>query len=68
MEFTVDFSEGKPTGTYKTAEMEEAAQVDLKCSWVWSTEGDPDVMELCAAGLETVRKIIAMRDAMKLEE
>src|SRR5229473_5983032 len=39
LEFTMDFSKGTPVGTYKTAEMEEPASVELKCDWVWSTDG-----------------------------
>jgi hypothetical protein len=68
LEFTMDFSKGKPVGTYKTAEMDEPASIEVKCDWVWSTDGSPNVMELCAVGLRTIRIIIADRDAMNFAD
>ncbi len=64
LEFTIDVRQGKPIGTYKTGEMAEFVPIDLSCDWIWIAEGDPNVMELCSAGLDTVRKIIAYRDSM----
>lgn len=66
--FTMDFSKGDPTGTYKTAEMAESAPLELTCDWVWNSEGSPNVMALCAAGLDAARSIIADRDSMNFSD
>lgn len=64
VEFVFDFSSGKPVGRYKTAEMEEFKEHPVEQRWVWKTEGEPDVMELCSKGLQVVREIIKSRDSM----
>jgi hypothetical protein len=64
----MDFSRGKPLGAIKTAEMAESKPVELTSDWVWSTVGDPKVMELCSSGLDVVRAIIASRDSMNFPE
>ena len=64
LELNIDFSAGKPVGTYKTAEMAEAEQYPVEYRWVWKTEGEPDVMELCEKGLGVVRELINSRDSM----
>jgi hypothetical protein len=64
LELEFDFSAGKPVGRYKTAEMAEFKEYPINKSWVWMTEGEPDVMELCSKGLQIVREIIKIRDSM----
>jgi hypothetical protein len=62
LEFTIDFSQGTPTGTLKTAEMPEAVPVKLTSKWVWDTPDSPDVIELCSTGVAIVSKIIDYRN------
>ncbi|MGE5646413.1 MAG: hypothetical protein ACM336_11540, partial [Acidobacteriota bacterium] len=64
LELGIDFSAGKPVGWYKTAEMEQPEEHPVEQRWVWKTEGDPDVMELCSKGLEVVRQLVKSRDQM----
>ena len=64
LEVVFDFSSGKPVGQYKTAEMEEFKEYPVEQRWVWKTEGEPDVMDLCSKGLQVVREIIKRRDSM----
>lgn len=68
LEFTMDFSKRNPVGTYKTAEMAEAVPIELTCDWVWNAEDSPDVMKLCASGLDTVRVIVGYRDSMRFPD
>lgn len=68
LEFTVDFSRGKPVGTIKTAEMEKAEPIELSNDWVWSAEDNPKVFELCESGIKTLRQIITYRDQMKFPD
>jgi hypothetical protein len=64
VELVFDFRGGEPIGQYKTAEMEEFKEYPLEQRWVWMTEGEPDVMDLCSKGLVVVREIIKSRDSM----
>ena len=68
LEFTVDFSKGKPVGTYKTAEMAEAKPYDVTQKWVWKTTDEPEVMDLCQKGLDIVRALIGGRDVMNFPD
>ena len=68
LEFTMDFSSGKPIGTIQTAEMEKPERVELTSDWVWDVEGNPKVFDLCESGLNTLRQIIRYRDEMKFPE
>lgn len=64
VELVFDFSGGKPVGQYKTAEMEEFTEHPLEQRWVWKTQGEPDVMDLCSKGLQVVGEIIKSRESM----
>jgi hypothetical protein len=44
--------------------MEEFEEHPVEHRWVWDAEGEPDVMELCRKGLETMRCIIDSRNNM----
>lgn len=68
LEFTMDFRQGAPKGTIKTAEMTEAQPIELTSQFVWDAPGDPDVFALSWEGIEAVRAIIASRDAMKFPD
>ena len=61
----MDFREGKPKGTYQTAEMAAPEAIELSTEWVWDIEGSPKVMQLCEEGLTMASAIIKDRDAMR---
>jgi hypothetical protein len=68
LEFTIDFREGAPKGTIKTAEMAEAVPINLTTDWVWDAEGSPNVMMLCEEGYKAVAAIIQNRAAMNFQD
>ena len=68
LEFTMDFSSGKPIGTIQIAEIEKPERVELSSDWVWDVEGNPKVFDLCESGLNTLRQIIRYRDEMKFPD
>jgi hypothetical protein len=68
LELELDFSSAKPVGRYKSAEMAEFKEHPAKYGWVWKTQDEPDVMELCGQGLGAVRRLIQNRDAMHFQD
>ena len=68
LELELDFSSGKPVGRYKSAEMAEFKEHPVKYGWVWKTQDEPDVMELCRKGLDVVRQLIQSRDDMHFQD
>jgi len=48
--------------------MAEFMEHPVKYGWVWRTQDEPDVMELCSQGLETVRQLIQSRDNMHFQD
>ena len=68
LEITLDFSKGKPTGAYKTAEMAEATPHKVTQKWVWRTTGEPEVMDLCQRGMEIVQALIESRAGMSFRD
>jgi hypothetical protein len=68
LEFTMDFRQGLPVGTIKTAEMAEAQPIQLTSDWVWDAPDNPDVFKLAWAGLEALRVITTSRDRMNFPD
>lgn len=67
-EAVFDFGSGQSVGRYKTTKMEEFKEYPIENRWVWLTEGEPDVMELCSKGLQIAREIIKSRDSMEFPD
>ena len=63
-----DLSSGKPVGRYKSAEMDDFEEHPVEYRWVWNAAGEPDVMDLCRKGLDTMRQVIESRATMNFSD
>jgi hypothetical protein len=63
----VDFSGGKPVGRHKAGADAPVETHPLSVSWHFDAPGNPDVLEMCRAGLTVVEQVIASREAMHFD-